>query len=89
MVEDALWRRIEADTEAPLDRHALRRRLVEWCEAQDIPCLDLWPVLDAVAPLEDGDRHLYLLRDTHWNARGNEVAGRALAPFVRLLMKAR
>jgi hypothetical protein len=42
--------------------------------------------LTAVPPLPDGDRHLYLLRDTHWNARGNDAAGKALAPFVRQLM---
>lgn len=89
MVEDALWRRVQAAAGVPLERHALRLRLLEWCRDEGIPCLDLWPPLDAVPPLADGDRHLYLLRDTHWNVRGNEVAGRALAPFVRRLLAQR
>jgi hypothetical protein len=87
MVEDALWARVEAANDAPLARHELRERLVAWCRQQGIPCLDLWPLLTAVPPLADGDRHLYLLRDTHWNARGNEVAGRALAPFAAQLLR--
>jgi hypothetical protein len=36
----------------------------------------------AEPPLEDGNRHLYHLRDTHWNARGNRLAGEALAEFL-------
>jgi hypothetical protein len=87
MVEDALWARVQDANGAPLSRHALRLRLIEWCRQQAIPCLDLWPALTAVPPLADGDRHLYLLRDTHWNARGNEVAGRALAPFAAQLLR--
>jgi hypothetical protein len=86
MVEDALWQRVQARAGVPLDRHALRLRLVAWCRDHGIPCLDLWPALTAVPPLADGDRHLYLKRDTHWNVRGNEVAGAALAPFVRALL---
>jgi len=86
MIEDALWERIvAASPDVALDRHALRERLVALCAAQGIPCLDLWPALRAVPPGPDGDRHLYLRRDLHWNVRGNEVAGRALAPFVRAL----
>ena len=37
----------------------------------------------AVEPLPDGRRHLYQLRDTHFNARGNQVAGQELAAFLR------
>ena len=33
----------------------------------------------AVPPLTDGWRHVYHLRDTHFNVRGNRVAGEALA----------
>ncbi|MGB3969125.1 MAG: hypothetical protein WBO45_20490, partial [Planctomycetota bacterium] len=54
---------------------------------QGIPCLDLLPVLLAVPPLADGNRHLYLRNDTHWNARGNAVAARALAPWLRNLLR--
>lgn len=89
MVEDALWQQVQRAAGRALERHALRDRLVDWCRSEHIPCLDLLPVLTAVPPLRDGDRHLYLLRDTHWNARGNDAAGKALAPFVRQLMAAR
>jgi len=82
-VEDALWDRVVAAHGAPLARHALREKLVSWSEAQGIPCLDLWPALRSAEPWpKDGERHLYLLRDTHWNARGNAVAGVELARFV-------
>ncbi len=88
MVEDALWARVlDASPGTRLERHALRARLVAFCATSGIPCLDTWPLLRAVPPETDGDRHLYRLRDTHWNARGNEVAGKALAPFVRALLR--
>jgi hypothetical protein len=86
MVEDNLWQQVQHAAGQALERHALRDRLLAWCRDEHIPCLDLLPVLTAVPPLPDGDRHLYLLRDTHWNARGNDAAGKALAPFVRQLM---
>ncbi|MGE3172221.1 MAG: hypothetical protein AB7O97_06295 [Planctomycetota bacterium] len=85
MVEDALWRRVEIAAGRPLRRHELRQRLLRWCEAAAIPCVDFWPALAAEPALADGDRHLYLLRDTHWNARGNAVAGRVLAERLRAL----
>jgi hypothetical protein len=47
-----------------------------------IAALDLLPRLRAQEPLPDGRRHLYHLRDTHFNARGNEAAGAALAELV-------
>ncbi|HKB15155.1 MAG TPA: hypothetical protein VKF62_03775, partial [Planctomycetota bacterium] len=88
MVEDALWTRVLAASPGlPLKRDAPRERLVSFCEASGIPCLDTWIPLLAVPPQPDGDRHLYLRRDTHWNVRGNEVAGKALAPFVRALLR--
>lgn len=38
--------------------------------------------LRAAPPWEDGRRHVYHLRDTHWNARGNRIAGEELARFL-------
>ncbi|HET6201499.1 MAG TPA: hypothetical protein VFI25_01710 [Planctomycetota bacterium] len=88
MVEDALWDRVVAASPGiPLERHALRERLLAFFAASGIPCLDTWPLLRAVPPEADGDRHLYRLRDDHWNVRGNEVAGKALAPFARALLR--
>jgi hypothetical protein len=83
-VEDHVW---AMATDVPggkaLERDLPQRVLGAWLAEQGIPCLDLLPVLRAVPPLEDGRRHLYHLRDTHFNARGNEAAGLALAEFLR------
>ena len=86
MIEDGLWRAV-GEGIADDARWALRDRLVAFCREEGIECLDLLPALRAVPPFPDGDRHLYLLRDTHWNVRGNRVAGELLAPFVRTLLE--
>jgi hypothetical protein len=83
-VEDAVWQlALAGATEKNLERDRPQRILLPWFEQQGIPCLDLLPILRATAPLADGRRHLYHLRDTHFNARGNHVAGEALAEFLR------
>jgi hypothetical protein len=83
-IEDEVWRKVceEAESERNLDRDRPQKLIVPWLEANGIPCLDLTPILRAAEPLEDGNRHLYHLRDTHFNARGNRVAGEALAKFL-------
>ncbi len=81
-VEDALWEAVLWSAGRDLERDRPQRLLTGWLARQGIPCLDLLPVLRAVPPLEDGRRHLYHLRDTHFNARGNRVAGEALADFL-------
>ena len=58
----------------------------DWLSRQGIPTVDLLPPLLAVEPLADGRRHLFHLRDTHFNARGNDVAGKALAEGLRALL---
>ena len=87
-VEDDLWEAIVQGIEEPLDRDLAQRTVVEWLNARGWASLDLLPILRAVEPMEDGSPHLYHLRDTHFNARGNEVAGRALAGFVDSLLTA-
>jgi hypothetical protein len=82
-LEDALWRDIEATAGTPLERDRPQLELGEALRAAGIPVLDLLPVLRAVPPMADGDRHLYHLRNTHFNARGNRVTGEALAKFVQ------
>lgn len=81
-VEDALWLEIVGKSDRPLDQNRPQRKIVEWMEERGFPVLDLLPLLRKVAPLQDGRRHVFHLQDTHFNARGNEVAGKALAHFV-------
>lgn len=82
-VEDAVWSEVRrAAGDLKLQRDLPQQVLVPALAQASIPCLDLLPVLRAVAPLRDGRRHVYHLRETHWNARGNAAAGEALARFV-------
>ena len=82
-VEDALW----AELELPhLERERPQQLLLRELGRLGIATCDLLPRLRAVEPLADGRRHLYHLRDTHWNTRGNRVAAEALAGFVRELL---
>ena len=83
-VEDELWRKIIASAPG-LERDRGQRKLAEWCTASGTSELDLLPALRAVAPLDDGRRHVYHLRDTHFNARGNRIAGEELARYLRQL----
>lgn len=82
-IEDGLWAELGLEG---LERDRPQKLLVRELGKRGIPVLDLGPRLRAVEPLADGKRHLYHLRDTHWNTRGNAVAGEALAGFVRALL---
>ncbi len=84
-VEDEVWEAVRADHTEPLERDRPQRILREWASARGIPVLDYLPALRAVSPLADGRRHVYHFQDSHWNARGNEAAGRELARFLREL----
>jgi hypothetical protein len=88
-VEEDVWARILQDLPGErLDRDLPQRVLTGFCAEEGVPCLDLLPRLREVPPMADGRRHLYSLRDSHWNRRGNAVAGKALAEFVRPLLPA-
>ena len=87
-VEDDVWREVQANLPgAQLERDRPQRLIVPWMEREGIPCLDLLPVLRAAEPLADGRRHVYHLRDTHFNARGNRIVGEALAEFLRPFLR--
>jgi hypothetical protein len=82
-VEDDLWRDLSGQLdETGLDREQPQKVLSAWLETQGIPFVDLLPRLRAVPPLADGKRHVYHLQDTHFNARGNKIAGEALAELI-------
>jgi hypothetical protein len=82
-VEDHLWEEVRQRSSLELDRDRPQQKIMEWAKARGRPVLDLLPLLRSVEPMKDGRRHVYHLQDTHFNARGNDVAGRALARFAR------
>src|SRR3989475_9403915 len=87
-VEDDLWEEVGRRSGQPLDRDLAQHTLVPWLNARGRAVLDLLPLMRAVKPMKDGRRHLYHLRNLHFNARGNEVAGRALARLADSLLSA-
>ena len=87
-VEQELWDSISASAKRPLERDRPQRLLMAWFATSGLPVLDLLPVLRDVPPLKDGKRHLYHAFDTHFNARGNEAAAKALHSFLRKLVDA-
>lgn len=86
-VEDPLWRQVQTRSSLELDRDRPQRLIAAWLEERGIPSLDLLPLLRAAPAYEDGLRHVYHRRDSHFNRRGNEIAGRALAGFLAERMR--
>lgn len=87
-VEDPLWATVtetlpQADE---LQRFQPQEHLAAFAAANDIGWLDLTPALRAVEPDEHGLRRVYHLRDTHFNARGNRIAGEQLAARIQQLL---
>jgi hypothetical protein len=60
------------------DRDLPQMRILEFCRRRDMDCVDLLPALR----LAEEEAPTYHLRDTHWNAHGNRVAGIALAQAI-------
>jgi hypothetical protein len=88
-VEDPLWHEITSRLGVPLDRDRPQRLVGAGLTRRGIPYLDLLPAMRGEPVAVDGWRHLYLRDDTHWNARGNAVAGRMLAASLRGLLPSR
>jgi len=82
-LDDDLWERVvrrepELAGRRDFPQQVLQRGLSE----RGLAVLDLLPILRAEPPLADGARHVYHRMDTHFNARGNRVAGEAMARFL-------
>ena len=80
-VDDPLWQQLLAGERSSADRFVRdlpQQRIRAFCAEQGIACLDLLPLL------RDAQRTapVHHLRDTHWNAHGNRVAGEAIAAFL-------
>jgi hypothetical protein len=82
-VEDAVWRMVSAGAPDTLDRLLPQRVITGWAEELGLGVIDLLGEFLAVEPLDDGRRHLYHFRDSHWNARGNRLGGEILAREAR------
>ncbi|MFY9345620.1 MAG: hypothetical protein WAT39_24225 [Planctomycetota bacterium] len=87
-VEDELWRTLLANKSdaADHDRDGPQRRIVEHCAEAGIAVLDLLPILREHR--RAGGPRAYHLRDTHWNATGNRIAGEALGRWLAERVKA-
>ena len=84
MIEDAVWEELHrTGLEPHLERQSGRERVVAWMRERGYLYLDVAPALLATPELRDGRKHVYHLRDTHLNARGNSVVGRELGRFLR------
>jgi hypothetical protein len=82
-VEDAVWEEVRAAAgDEWLERERPQRILVDWLEERQIPHVDLLPRLRAAEPLADGRLHVFHVRETHFNSRGNAIAGAALAELL-------
>lgn len=77
-VNDALFAQLAGDEPDAFDRAIPQRRLAEFLRTRGIPFLDLTPALRAA----ESEGSTYKPRDTHWNARGNAVAARAIADWL-------
>jgi hypothetical protein len=70
--------------EVDYDFELPQKVLASYCADRSIPCLDLLPAFRAAGEHTD----LYLLRDRHYNANGNELAARKIAEFLRAYVSA-
>jgi hypothetical protein len=64
-----------------LDVTIPQRRLAAFFAERGVPTLDLLPAFERATRDRDPD-DFYLKNDPHWSVAGNDVAARALVPFV-------
>ncbi len=79
-VNDTLYQRLLALGDKPgiYERDFPQRLIGAYAQRIGIRTLDLLPALRAA----EKQGRTYHLRDTHWNARGNRVAGDEIADFI-------
>ena len=58
-----------------IDLQLPQRKLGEFCTAEGIRCLDLLPVFTS-------EPDTYLPQDTHWNEKGNRIAGERIVAWL-------
>lgn len=83
-IQEDQWLHVTASNPGvPLERFLPQAVLHSWCATNGVEWIDPTEALLAVPLGEGGRRPVYHLRDTHWNAFGNRIAGEALAAYVR------
>jgi hypothetical protein len=86
-VEDEAWElALQGAPAAKFQRDRPQVLLQEICAEAGIPCLDVLPALLALEPWSDGQRHVFMNKETHFNARGCRVVGGELARFAAGLL---
>lgn len=75
-VNDELWRTITGDRGYERDRP--QKIITAFCVEKGISLLDLLPALRSA----EKQGRSYRLQDTHWNARGNRVAGERISEAI-------
>jgi len=87
-IEDSLWematKKLNKQT---IDRYRPQRKIKKWLDKKKMPYLDLLPTMQKVHVMADNKKHIYHLRDTHFNVRGNKVAGKSLSEFIQNRLK--
>jgi len=80
-VDDDLWDALmeRVGDASQYDRDFPQAELLRFCENLKIPVLDLLPILREA----QRDAPTYHTRDTHWNERGNRIAGFAIAEAIQ------
>lgn len=81
-VEPQLRQEVEQEyglNSAEYDLDLPQKFLVRYCDARQVPCLDLLPAFRTIGSTEG----LYLPRNTHYNREGNALAARTIYNFLR------
>ncbi|NES96071.1 MAG: hypothetical protein F6K32_12715, partial [Desertifilum sp. SIO1I2] len=76
-LQDTLFDRFNLNRE-DYDLECFQKILIEHLEKENIPYLDLLQPFQVASQTQT----LYLLRDTHWNAEGNQLAAKLLHEYL-------
>ena len=89
-VDDDLWNALRGSLgPGEPERDRPQRLIGAWLAEHGVPFVDLLPRMRETPTSADGSRHLYVLRNTHFNVRGNEIAAACLAELIGRLRAGR
>jgi hypothetical protein len=89
-VDDDLWNELRGSLgPGEPERDRPQRLIGAWLAEHGVPFVDVLPRMREAPISADGSRHLYVLRNTHFNVRGNEIAAACLAELIGRLRAGR